>query len=60
MPFGSVLIGASVAGAGRSNAYKGIQLILVYVMIPILFYFLAEATPGTYDFVAGSPSRASG
>jgi Ca2+:H+ antiporter len=35
-----VLIGAIVSGDGRSNWYKGAQLILVYVMIAILFYFL--------------------
>jgi Ca2+:H+ antiporter len=42
--FLGVLIGTIVAGDGRSNWYKGIQLILVYVMIAILFYFLPEAT----------------
>jgi Ca2+:H+ antiporter len=43
--FLGVLIGVIVAGDGRSNWYKGIQLMLVYVMIAILFYFLPEATP---------------
>jgi Ca2+:H+ antiporter len=38
--FLSVLIGAIVAGDGRSNWYKGVQLMLVYAMIAILFYFL--------------------
>ena len=38
--FLSVMVGALVAGDGRSNWYKGAQLILVYVMIAILFYFL--------------------
>jgi len=38
--FLGVLIGAIVAGDGRSNWYKGVQLMLVYVMIAILFYFL--------------------
>jgi Ca2+:H+ antiporter len=42
--FLSVLIGAIVAGDGRSNWYKGVQLILVYAMIAILFYFLPAAT----------------
>ena len=41
--FLGVLIGAIVAGDGRSNWYKGVQLILVYTMIAILFYFLPEA-----------------
>jgi Ca2+:H+ antiporter len=38
--FLSVLIGAIVAGDGHSNWYKGVQLIVVYAMIAILFYFL--------------------
>ena len=38
--FLAVLVGAFVAGDGRSNWYKGIQLLLVYAMIAILFYFL--------------------
>jgi Ca2+:H+ antiporter len=41
--FLSVLVGAFVAGDGRSNWYKGVQLMLVYVMIAILFYFLPDA-----------------
>jgi Ca2+:H+ antiporter len=44
--FLGVLIGALVASDGRSNWYKGVQLILVYAMIAILFYFLPEAKPG--------------
>src|SRR5262245_6093670 len=43
--FLGVLIGAIVAGDGRSNWYKGAQLILVYSTIAILFYFLPEAAP---------------
>ncbi len=38
--FLTVLIGAMVAGDGRSNWYKGFQLITVYVMLAMLFYFL--------------------
>jgi Ca2+:H+ antiporter len=38
--FLGVLIAAIVAGDGRSNWYKGVQLTLVYTMIAILFYFL--------------------
>jgi Ca2+:H+ antiporter len=41
--FLGVLVGAIVAGDGRSNWYKGVQLILVYAMIAILFYFLPDA-----------------
>jgi Ca2+:H+ antiporter len=40
MLFLGVLVGAIVAGDGRSNWYKGAQLTLVYAMIAILFYFL--------------------
>jgi len=39
-----VLIGAIVAGDGRSNWYKGIQLIIVYCVIALLFYFLPVTT----------------
>ena len=41
--FLGVLIAAIVAGDGRSNWYKGVQLTLVYAMIAILFYFLPSA-----------------
>jgi Ca2+:H+ antiporter len=38
--FVAVLIGGSVAGDGRSNWYKGVQLIVVYLMIALMFYFI--------------------
>jgi Ca2+:H+ antiporter len=38
--FMAALIGAIVAGDGRSNWYKGVQLIAVYVMIALMFYFI--------------------
>jgi len=41
--FLAVLIAAIVSGDGRSNWYKGAQLMLVYAMIAILFYFLPAA-----------------
>ena len=40
--FLGVLVGAIVAGDGRSNWYKGVQLVLMYLMIAILFYFLPQ------------------
>lgn len=40
--FLAVLIGALVAGDGRSNWYKGVQLITVYATIAMLFYFIPE------------------
>jgi Ca2+:H+ antiporter len=51
MPFGraeigsvfmAVLIGAIVAGDGRSNWYKGVQLITVYIVIALMFYLLPD------------------
>ncbi len=42
--FMGVLLGAIVVGDGLSNWYKGVQLITVYVMIAILFYFLPVAS----------------
>ena len=41
--FLGVLVGAIVAGDGRSHWYKGAQLMLMYAMIAILFYFLPQA-----------------
>jgi Ca2+:H+ antiporter len=41
--FLAVLIGTVVAGDGRSNWYKGVQLITVYVIIALMFYFIPEA-----------------
>ena len=41
--FLTVLIGAIVAGDGRSNWYKGAQLVMAYTVIALLFYFLPGA-----------------
>jgi Ca2+:H+ antiporter len=41
--FLSVLIGAMVAGDGQSNWYKGAQLIIIYLIIAMLFYFIPNA-----------------
>lgn len=38
--FTSVLIGAIVAGDGRSNWYKGVQLLTVYMIFAILFFMI--------------------
>jgi Ca2+:H+ antiporter len=38
--FFGALIGAVVAGDGRSNWYKGVQLIAVYLIIALMFYFI--------------------
>jgi len=36
----AALIGAIVAGDGRSNWYKGVQLIAMYLIIALMFYFI--------------------
>jgi len=36
----AVLIGAHVAGNGRANWYKGVQLVTVYLIIALMFYLL--------------------
>lgn len=38
--FMAVLIGTVVASDGRSNWYKGVQLIAVYLIIALMFYFI--------------------
>jgi Ca2+:H+ antiporter len=43
--FFAVLIGAVISGDGRSNWFKGTQLITVYVIIGLLFYFVPGLPP---------------
>jgi Ca2+:H+ antiporter len=38
--FMAVLIGALVVGDGRSNWFKGVQLIAIYLIIAMMFYFM--------------------
>jgi Ca2+:H+ antiporter len=38
--FLAVLLGALVAGDGRSNWYKGVQLLVVYLIIAMMFFFI--------------------
>lgn len=40
MLFLSVILAAMVAGDGRSNWYKGVQLIIVYVIIAMMLFFI--------------------
>jgi Ca2+:H+ antiporter len=40
----AVLIGAMVSGDGQANWYRGVQLITVYVMIALMFYFMPVPT----------------
>jgi Ca2+:H+ antiporter len=42
--FIAVLIGAMVCGDGQSNWYKGVQLITVYAIIALMFYFIPDLT----------------
>jgi len=41
--FMAALVGAVVAGDGRSNWYKGVQLIAMYLIIALMFYFIPAA-----------------
>lgn len=38
--FLTVLIGIMVAGDGKANWFKGVQLITVYILMAVMFYFL--------------------
>ncbi len=40
--FFAVLIGAFVSGDGRSNWYKGVQLVAVYLIMALMFYFIPD------------------
>src|SRR4051812_42823281 len=42
--FMAVLCGALVCGDGQSNWYKGIQLLTVYAIIALMFYFMPAAS----------------
>ena len=42
--FMAVLCGALVCGDGQSNWYKGVQLITVYAIIALMFYFMPAAS----------------
>jgi Ca2+:H+ antiporter len=43
--FLGVLIGTVVCGDGRTNWFKGAQLITVYLIIALMFYFMPETLP---------------
>ena len=38
--FLTVILGAMIAGDGRSNWYKGVQLIIVYLIMAMMLYLL--------------------
>jgi Ca2+:H+ antiporter len=41
--FMAAIIGTVVAGDGRANWYKGVQLVVVYLVIALMFYFIPTA-----------------
>jgi len=43
--FIAVLLGSMVCSDGQANWYKGVQLIIVYSIIALMFYFLPGAIP---------------
>ncbi len=43
--FVSVLLGAMVASDGRSNWFKGVQLLAVYVLLALVCYLVPTTTP---------------
>jgi Ca2+:H+ antiporter len=42
--FFGMLIGAMVCGDGQANWFKGVQLVTVYAIIALMFYFMPEAS----------------
>lgn len=40
--FLAVLLASMISGDGKSNWYKGVQLILVYLIIAMMFYFIPD------------------
>jgi len=43
--FLATLIGAVISGDGHGNWYKGVQLIAVYAIIALMFYFVPDVGP---------------
>jgi Ca2+:H+ antiporter len=41
--FLGVLLGTVVCGDGQANWYKGVQLITVYAVIALMFYFIPQS-----------------
>jgi Ca2+:H+ antiporter len=44
----SIVVAAQIAGDGESNWLEGAQLIAVYVILALVFYFLPEARPAAH------------
>ena len=45
MLFGAVLLGATVATTGRSNWFKGAQLLALYLIVATVLYLLPSPSP---------------
>jgi Ca2+/H+ antiporter len=45
-PCSAALIGALISGDGHPDWFKGVRLILVYLMSALLFYFMPDALAG--------------
>jgi Ca2+:H+ antiporter len=41
----SIAIASQTAGDGESNWLEGVQLLAVYIILGIVFYFLPETSP---------------
>jgi hypothetical protein len=52
--FLAVLITGQVAGDGRSDWLKGVQLLLVYLVLALTFFFLPSASPHWWRSVKNS------
>src|SRR5262245_18795474 len=55
----SVLITGQVAGDGRSDWLKGVQLLAVYLVLGLSFFFLQSASPPLWRTSTNSDSWAS-
>jgi Ca2+:H+ antiporter len=45
MLFGAVLLGATVTTTGRSNSFKGAQLLALYIIVATVLYLLLSPKP---------------
>jgi Ca2+:H+ antiporter len=43
--FGAVLLGATVTTTGRSNWFKGAQLLALYIIVATVLYLLPSPPP---------------
>lgn len=55
--FGSILIVQQICSDGESNWIEGLQLLSVYAILGILFYFLPDAHHGTTEVLQNAPAH---